>query len=117
MSADFRPRYASRASIIAGRTGKRQYAGWGGRHPDCLSGRSAGVIQPVRLNWLLCQMSDGIKLHEKISPLCRGVFPLRFSDDAIGVLFAAIDAVSITAASLAASLLYNAFAYNEAAIT
>ena len=60
-------------------------------------------------------MSDGIKLHEKIGPLYRGVFPLRFSDDAIGVLFAVIDAVSITAASLVSSLLYNAFAYSEAA--
>jgi hypothetical protein len=114
MSADFRPSYASRASIIAGRTGKRQYAGWGGRHPDCLSGRSAGVTQPVRLNSFLCQMSDDIKLHEKIA---RSIEALRFSDDAIGVLFAAIDAVSITTASLAASHLHNAFAYNEAAIT
>ncbi len=60
-------------------------------------------------------MSDDIKVHEKICPLYRGVFPLRFSDDAIGVLFAAIDAVSITAASLVSSLAYYAFAYSEAA--
>jgi Undecaprenyl-phosphate glucose phosphotransferase len=62
-----------------------------------------------------CQMSDGIKLHEKIGPLYRSVFPLRFSDGAIGVLFAAVDAVSITAASLVSSLVYYEFAYNEAA--
>jgi undecaprenyl-phosphate galactose phosphotransferase/putative colanic acid biosynthesis UDP-glucose lipid carrier transferase len=55
-------------------------------------------------------MSDGIKPNERIDRSYPGSYPLRFSDDAVGFLVAAIDAISIASAGVAASVAYNLFA-------
>jgi Undecaprenyl-phosphate glucose phosphotransferase len=58
-------------------------------------------------------MSDGVKLDEPIDRISSGRRATRLSEDAIGLLVAAIDAMSITSASILATGTYVLLAGNS----
>jgi len=60
-------------------------------------------------------MSDSVKFNGKISPIYQTASPLRFSDHAVSFLVATLDVISITFASVVASVSYNLFANHSLA--